>query len=351
MNQSVFLSLLALDAYNRGYDQSLVTNSGDNNEGQDEAGRRVGSATVFASNITSEARAAGFYAIAYEWNGETIISYRGTDFNGDIVNGWPIGAGIVTEKSAQVFKQLRCGFFIVLFGMLLVGCSASGEDTPDRTPDYRYRLTVEVDTPVGLKTGSSVIEVVQTIGPAGVNPERSQIYRKVRGEAVAVDLPSGQTLYALLRSRTDRDWAARVFLRYAAESAPSPAINPGNYDRLFSIEGEVELPREWPSEGPVPRFDGYPVLVVFDDLADPTTVKEVDPDKLSIEFGESIALRRITLELTDEPVTFGVEEHLPWLAEVGQTRASLVKIPPKYIRDSRPVDLIRPSDFSTELYR
>ncbi|NMW31961.1 hypothetical protein HKD42_07805 [Altererythrobacter sp. RZ02] len=78
MNREVFLSLLALDSYNRGYGQNVLLNNGDSTTNQNEIGRFLGSAQVVEQRITSEAQAAGFYAIAYEWQGETIISYRGT---------------------------------------------------------------------------------------------------------------------------------------------------------------------------------------------------------------------------------------------------------------------------------
>lgn len=38
----------------------------------------------------------------------------------------------------------------------------------DKAPDYRYRLTIEVETPEGVKTGSSVIEVQQSIGRTAI---------------------------------------------------------------------------------------------------------------------------------------------------------------------------------------
>ncbi|QYU68928.1 hypothetical protein J4558_01960 [Leptolyngbya sp. 15MV] len=94
MNQELFLSLLALDSYNREYDANLPVN-----------GDRIGNARVldreaFSVDETQYAvwQAAGFYAIAYEWNGETVISYRGTDNpslwpNSDIWNGWTLGGG------------------------------------------------------------------------------------------------------------------------------------------------------------------------------------------------------------------------------------------------------------------
>ncbi|MDJ0979954.1 MAG: hypothetical protein QNI87_15620, partial [Erythrobacter sp.] len=43
--------------------------------------------------------------------------------------------------------------------------------------------------------------------------------------------------------------------------------------------------------------------------------ERVDPDDLSASFGEGVELQRITVELTDEPVTTGIEERLGWLGE------------------------------------
>jgi hypothetical protein len=83
MNREVFLSLLALDAYNRGYGQTLVTTAGDTNSGVDEIDRLIGNARVSAQSDVdpdTDGVNAGFYAIAYDWNGETVISYRGTNF-------------------------------------------------------------------------------------------------------------------------------------------------------------------------------------------------------------------------------------------------------------------------------
>ena len=44
----------------------------------------------------------------------------------------------------------------------VLGLAACG----DSTPDYRYQLKVEVDTPEGVRTGTSVIEVQQSMGRA-----------------------------------------------------------------------------------------------------------------------------------------------------------------------------------------
>ncbi|MCL4673892.1 MAG: hypothetical protein KJZ64_13395 [Sphingomonadaceae bacterium] len=83
MNRDVFLSLLALDAYNRGY--------GANVGGLPESGE-IGDASITtrqeifgddAAAILQNWQAAGFYAIAYDWNGERVISFRGTNFGAD----------------------------------------------------------------------------------------------------------------------------------------------------------------------------------------------------------------------------------------------------------------------------
>ena len=76
------------------------------------------------------------------------------------------------------------GKLFSLIGILLflAGCGALASG-PDKTPDYRYRLTVEVDTPEGLHSGSSVIEVVQSMGRTAMSGGGKRINRKVRGKA------------------------------------------------------------------------------------------------------------------------------------------------------------------------
>jgi Ca2+-binding RTX toxin-like protein len=86
MNREVFLSLLALDAYNRGYGQGVFLNPTDSVNGQEERNRFIGTARVTNQSDVEAGTPgvdAGFYAIAYDWNGETVISFRGTNFPND----------------------------------------------------------------------------------------------------------------------------------------------------------------------------------------------------------------------------------------------------------------------------
>lgn len=73
ISANLFKSLLAMDAYNHGYNEGIIV-PGDQSQ--------LGTATFLDQSDTQSGYPgydAGFYAIAYNWNGETIISYRGTD--------------------------------------------------------------------------------------------------------------------------------------------------------------------------------------------------------------------------------------------------------------------------------
>ncbi len=197
--------------------------------------------------------------------------------------------------------------WLALAALMVPGC-AFADDT---APDYRYRLTVEVETPEGLKAGSSVIEVQQTLVRAGSSPAHQAVERRVRGEAVAVDLPGGgKTMFALLRSDSEVEWAAQVMHLLAPEIQGETSQD--SFANLLLIKGKVVVPRTFPRIAWIPERSAYPMMVVFGDLTDPTSVTKVDPDDLAATFSEGVKLKRITVELTDDPVTTGIEARLPW---------------------------------------
>ncbi|SNS98357.1 type I secretion C-terminal target domain (VC_A0849 subclass) [Sphingomonas laterariae] len=102
-------AILSLDAYNRGYDAGVQITEPD-----DITPYKVGNATFLKQSSvaeSSEGVTAGFYAIAYSYNGETVISYRGTDdYDGitsipsslDAANGWPMGGGSITTAQGRM---------------------------------------------------------------------------------------------------------------------------------------------------------------------------------------------------------------------------------------------------------
>jgi hypothetical protein len=216
------------------------------------------------------------------------------------------------QEFGQITRRLS-GWVMLCLALAISACASD-----DTAPDYRYRLTVEVDTPEGLKTGSSVIEVKQRLVRAGSNPANIAVERRVRGEAVAVDLPGGRTLFALLRSDNNVEWASYVMQTLA------PHIDSETFaqqlDNMLLLEGEMVLPRTFPPVGHLEERSAYPMLVTFRDLDDPTSVEEVDPDDLAVTFGEGVSLERITVQITDDPVTTGIEKRLDWLSEYPEPR-------------------------------
>jgi hypothetical protein len=190
-------------------------------------------------------------------------------------------------------------------------------------PTYtlRYRLTVEVDTPEGVRSGSSVIEVARS--DVSWFPLQNQYALRLRGEAVFVDLGANRNVIALLshgaradnvdqmvslavdaygyRNRRDEAWAGKV-----------------------KMEGSVEL------KPPL-----IPTLVTFSDLSDPKTARGLQPDEFPMAFGPGVTFRMARLEtvpagtwpftalgwpraLAGEPVTQGIEKRLPWWGAPGR---------------------------------
>jgi hypothetical protein len=103
--KDLFLAILAMDAYNRGRGAGLNDEGASDSNGLGSIGSGIGTATVTAEADTaldSAAVAAGFYAVAYQTQYGTVISYRGSDnlaLSGseagasDVYTGWVQGGG------------------------------------------------------------------------------------------------------------------------------------------------------------------------------------------------------------------------------------------------------------------
>jgi hypothetical protein len=167
-------------------------------------------------------------------------------------------------------------------------------------PSYRYEITVEVDTPSGLRTGSSVIEVRARREPK-LLPGITGVGVSFEGEAAAVDLLEGVTSYGYPQS-------IALNLLTPEERAAIPELEAGRV--LSTVRRTAELPRR-----------AYPLLVTFRDPANPHTVEGVDPDNLT-QFGSWVFLKRITISSTDKPVTEGIRMRLPWLSSETQLVAT-----------------------------
>jgi hypothetical protein len=186
---------------------------------------------------------------------------------------------------------------------------------------WRYRMTVSVETPEGIKTGSAVREVHAYTYPQLLSTTMGHVYVR-KGEAVVVDLGKRGVLFALI----GEDYGWRIVYNSFPFPGSSPAETTGTTVRYYrSLKtGNVTLTPEQ-----------YPMFVRFEDLNDPRTVKNiyetgwclendsngtcikegfhVKADRFEEMFGMGVRLKEVTIEMTDDPVTRDVQKYLPWL--------------------------------------
>lgn len=97
MNELLIKSILAMDSYNRGYGEKIKID-----------GDSIGNYTILTDSLNQGFyderldESIGFYGVAYQGNGETIISYRGTDDSKDPENGWGVGTGSHNGPQAEM---------------------------------------------------------------------------------------------------------------------------------------------------------------------------------------------------------------------------------------------------------
>ena len=171
---------------------------------------------------------------------------------------------------------------------------------------WNQRLSIEVETPRGIQTASAVTEASWSmpptwfkIGDSGGGPGLGSL----NGEALVLELEPGRYLFALLK-----DYSAMT----AVQAFAGPNFKPGlrnDYvavlDRLVAITDTRILAREH-----------YPLLVTFDDINDPASVRSVNPSDFAATLGPGYRLHAVTLAITEEPVTEGkVETVLGWLRD------------------------------------
>ena len=186
------------------------------------------------------------------------------------------------------------------------------------THSWRQKITITVTTPEGEKTGSAVHAVAWS--PNRIFKDGAAYHLALQGEAVAVEIAPGKVLFALLSgpSGSSSEYAGLIAL-YRFGLTPLGGHNFPWADADFA--GVRAARRKGPADLPAELL---PILVTFRDIADPKSVERVDPNNLPAAFGQGVTLKRATLEITDEPITTGIEKRLPpWFRELRRKGASL----------------------------
>jgi hypothetical protein len=229
--------------------------------------------------------------------------------------------------------------------MMLVGC------TPREEAPRRWEVTVEVETPAGLSTGSGVVET-------HYRPRNELIYtmdsedRWVLGEAIAVDTSEGIVLALLCR---EGDYG---FYRSQMNSF---GWVPGPDGRLRRVQGDTpetraaKVERQDRSRAEIKRAlaerrsftlleEGWPRFILLPDSTDPKSAIALAPTEMAEAATGSIRVLRIIVQETDKPVTHGLAARLPWLTPDVLPVSGRHVYPPQI-----PADLLLPDDFSTLL--
>jgi hypothetical protein len=216
--------------------------------------------------------------------------------------------------------------FLLLLAALFVGFSltacAGGGDSTFASGTWRYKMTVTVSTPEGDKVGSAVREVSVQKGWSPLPEMHPHV--SVKGEAVVVDLGKRGVVFALLKGyRLGADYGSDI-----------PAYIFMSEHGWLSAAG-IKKMSEMKTTAPVElQPENYPIFVRFKDQSDPKTVENlldmkqcaspgthrmnsmcIEKDHFEEAFGTGVRLKSVTIEMTKDPVTWGVEKWLPWLPD------------------------------------
>lgn len=191
---------------------------------------------------------------------------------------------------------------IVVMALGLTGCG--------RSESFRYKLSLAVMTSHGVVRSSSVVQV----DAFDVSIPASGTVRQLHGEALVLDLGAGERpLVVLLTSQLHPKFgAARHWTPDGGPEVPFVL-------QLYGDEPSLDLMSDIRR---VERLRGVrkinpsdlPDLVTFADAADPSTVIEVNPYDLSATLGPNVTWADLVFEITDEPISSGIETRLPWIS-------------------------------------
>jgi hypothetical protein len=209
--------------------------------------------------------------------------------------------------------------YIMLF-LLLVCAPAVAWNIAYPSGSWRYKMTVTVETPEGIKTGSAVRQVTVWTYPEIAPSVSASI--DVKGEAVVVDLGKRGVLYALLGSGGSVLYGKSI----VSEAFPNPRRQRGGGATREGIKYYKYL-QAGPKELPAGL---YPMFVTFRDPNDFKSVQPVYPrtngqivpaysrspppanaPDFEEVFGAGVSLQSVTIEMTFEPITRKIKAYLP----------------------------------------
>ena len=220
--------------------------------------------------------------------------------------------------------------------VLLLGAIYIADQIRIGRPDHKYRLTMEVDTPAGVRSVAGILSVRPNRNYGGTGSGSS--VPQTRGDALLAELGEGRNLVLLLAYGEDgSNFEDTSFL-------PTRLI--GARDRRISFRDIKNFAGAPPVDVPETQ---RPVLVSFADPNDPKTARRANGSNLEASFGKGYRLRGLSLDIVangywpvdfggvlGEPVTRAIQAKLPWLKTPGAAAAALQAAGLKVAEDFAP---------------
>lgn len=210
------------------------------------------------------------------------------------------------KKDSKVSKGYAV-FFLLLIGVVVWWTF------PFPSSHWRYKITVEVDTPEGVKSGSAVREMFFSTEPR-IFPEQAGFSFRTEGEAIVVDLGTRGHLFVLFGNELH-------------DAFPNPYYKMGRVEKYWEYM-RYYSDLKYGNTAQLLPADKWPQMVMFKNIKDPKSVTLVRGGRFNVQkqdydsvddveelFGTDVKIKQITVEITNESVTWGIDKVLTWLPE------------------------------------
>jgi hypothetical protein len=172
----------------------------------------------------------------------------------------------------------------------------------------RYRLTVEVQDGDQIKTGSSVIDAVYDMQPDWTWSGPHTYDPRVVGYAPTVDLDQKGLLFLTFDTTQTPFYLSARAKNVPCQFGVIGCLPFAAYDKsgIWSNASEEKstfddlLRQSGPRDVPITML---PKFARFRDINEPLSLTTVLPENLGATFGPGVELKRVVLQLTDDPIT------------------------------------------------
>lgn len=192
--------------------------------------------------------------------------------------------------------------FLLVFS--IAACSASGFSNEK----IRYRITVTVETPEGIKTGSAVREAARYKEPSILPDQGGVFYNITRGEAVVVDLGQRGVLFVLLGGE---DEAKQIFNLFSG-------VQKVRHIELLSKNRPLRLFYFRNISDPLTVSPAQDVIKCSPHVEDcGNGMRELPLLTMEKAFGSGVTLKSFDVTQTKQSFNDDVQNFLPWLRKIG----------------------------------